>query len=323
MIVTIVENEAWEALQRKLVMVRDDIRAVVQRRTTGFYLYGAPGTGKGHQVRETLLQAGLREGIDFVWVKGAITAKALFQLLQRNFDRIIILDDVSQIFKDKNAMQILLAALEANQPGKEYRTVVWATNNNPERFPFMGGVICLSNLKISNDPVSQALASRVDATEYNLTDEEIELTIRHAASQGVGGLTARESLEVADYLLAAMRKKGISPDLRQYFDKAIPKFKQWRDQDGGAHWHDRLNQMLQEQLVSPQRRVIVGTTANENKRIAIEIIRTIKGNTPQWMEFQKRTNAAIATWYRAKREAIAELSLSIDDEGPDGDSDSD
>src|SRR5947209_7177931 len=101
-----------EDLHQLQAVVRDRVRGVAYGHSTGFYLAGRPGSGKTHVVRRTL------EGTDkpYVYHDGHLTPLGLFELLCQQRDRVVVLDDVSSIFSQPVALQILLAAL-GRQPG--------------------------------------------------------------------------------------------------------------------------------------------------------------------------------------------------------------
>ncbi len=82
---------------------------------------GDPGLGKSVEVKKELNE---KIGIGN-WVKfsGSISAFSLYQELYKNNGKIILLDDIDDIYKDKTAVNVLKAATESN----DERWVDWNT----------------------------------------------------------------------------------------------------------------------------------------------------------------------------------------------------
>jgi len=102
---------ALQELQQRLAVVRDRVRGVARRHYTGFYLFGRPGTSKTYTVRTTLDELNFA----YEYHLGHLTPMGLFDLLAEQHDRVLVLDDVSEILTNRIALQVLLAAL-GNQP---------------------------------------------------------------------------------------------------------------------------------------------------------------------------------------------------------------
>ncbi len=104
-------SDSLSELYASLKVMRDRIRGVAQGYHAGFYLFGRPGTSKTYTVKKTLDELGVK----YEYFNGHLTAIGLLDLLEEFPDSIIILDDVSEIFGDRKALQMFLAAL-GNQP---------------------------------------------------------------------------------------------------------------------------------------------------------------------------------------------------------------
>jgi len=79
----------------------------------------------------------------------------LFDLLAQYHDRVIVLDDVSEILANRIALQILLAAL-GNQPNATgVRSVKYRRQGHDETVRFTGGIILISNLELHAAPCSK------------------------------------------------------------------------------------------------------------------------------------------------------------------------
>ena len=231
-------------------MIRDRVRGVALRQLNGFYLYGRPGTSKTHTVRTTLDEM----GTDFKYHSGHLTDLGLFELLSENHDQIILLDDVSSIFKQPKAMQILLAALGNQTSERGVRVVKYKRGGGVDvPIRFTGGILAISNLELSTDPVLEALKSRVQYLKYDPTAQEIEALMQKIASKGwentAGTMTPKECREVADFLIAESHRLKVRLDIRNLVDKAFPDFLLHRTRMAETHWKDLIRTTLEEQLV--------------------------------------------------------------------------
>jgi hypothetical protein len=243
------ESPALAELDRRLAIVRDRIRGVALSHHPGFYLFGRPGTGKTFTVRSTLDALGVR----YHYHDGHLTPLGLFELLADLHDRIIVLDDVSAIFGQHVALQLLLAALGQQPPGAGGRIIQYRRQGRVVRTRFTGGIVCLSNLELHPAPLLQALKSRVHYLKYDPTDEQLSALMFDIARKGWPPrrpqLTRLECLEVAIYLMNELRRLGCRPDLRLLLDKALPDFLQHRQGETEAHWKDLVTTTLEEQLI--------------------------------------------------------------------------
>ena len=78
----------------------------------GLIVYGSAGLGKTFNViykLEKMKEEG--HNIEYELITGHITALQLYQLLYQNKEKIVVIDDIADIFKDDTAKGILLSAL--------------------------------------------------------------------------------------------------------------------------------------------------------------------------------------------------------------------
>src|SRR5262249_40203441 len=109
------------SFDQKLQLIRDRVRGVVDPYSTGVYLVGRPGTSKTYTVRQEL---DLRTK-DWLYRNARMSAMGLFDLLAEYPHHVIVLDDIPSLFADRQAIQILLPALDG-EAGKP-RTVTYPT----------------------------------------------------------------------------------------------------------------------------------------------------------------------------------------------------
>jgi hypothetical protein len=110
---------------------------------------------------------------DFLVVRGFSTPRALYELLYQYKDKILVLDDSDDVFKNPLGANLLKACLD----DKEERVVNWNTSVEseiPNRFVYTGKMIFISNMSINQFP--QALISRSHKVDLTLTpDEKVDI----------------------------------------------------------------------------------------------------------------------------------------------------
>lgn len=224
-------------LNERLQIIRDRVHGVSQGYNAGLYIVGRSGTSKTYTVVEELRRA------DATWIRrnARMSAMGLFELLSDYPEHSIVLDDVPSLFADKQAIQILLPALDGN-PGTP-RKVTYKTRDRDERVEFSGGIIGISNLELRNDPLANALASRVVMLEHEPTDDEIASFMKSLAVSGYKGLSSDECLEVVTFLITEMRDFDRRLDLR-YLNKAYEDYRQYKDGNAKTGWKNLVRTSL-------------------------------------------------------------------------------
>src|SRR4051812_23077401 len=95
------------SFEAKLDLIRDRTKSVALRYHVGAYLVGRPGTAKTHTVRAAL------DDLDRPWIyrNARMSPMGLWGLLADFPEHTIVLDDISTIFGNMQAVQVILAAL--------------------------------------------------------------------------------------------------------------------------------------------------------------------------------------------------------------------
>jgi hypothetical protein len=271
------DNQAapLDDLNSRLTIIRDRVRGVARGHHTGFYLFGRPGTSKTFTVKTTLNEL----DVNYVYFDGDLTPMGLFELLEEQHDRTIVLDDVSSLFLDKSALQILLSAL-GNQPDEhDTRLIKYRRQAKEATIRFTGGIIAISNLELHAQPLLEALKSRVHYLRYNPTDEQMAALMLEVAAKGWSAqdleLSAEECLEIADFLIAECQRRSVRLDMRLLVDKAFPDFLQHREGDCEAHWKDLVLTTLEEQMVELTHTKAEASSRQAKKEQEHEILRQI------------------------------------------------
>jgi hypothetical protein len=297
---------AFTELDRRLAVVRDRVRGVAKGLHTGFYLFGRPGTSKTYTVRKTLEEMKL----PYSYHDGHLTPIGLFDLLAEQHDRVLVLDDVSAIFNQQIALQLLLAAL-GNQPDESgTRIIKYRRSKRMEVVRFTGGVICISNLDLQSDPVANALKSRVHYLEYDPTDEQLAALMRKVAVRGWPSsspiISPTEGLEIAEFLISESKKLELHLDMRHLVDKAFPDYIQYRNGDAETHWKDLIRTTLKAQLLDLTHTPVKPRSRQDQKGLEQQIVREIIGsqNTPEERiaAWETRTGKSSRAFYRRLKE---------------------
>ena len=169
-------------------------------------VHGPPGVGKTVTIRARshALTAVMNTAT------GA-ARRGLFDLLDQNPTAVIVLDDIGSLMHDRNAMQILLAAL-GGEIG-ETREINWSkfgSDPSGDCIHFSGGIIAISNETLPDKPLCRALRSRVPCIEVNPTLSELRAVFREWANKGhrcaAGSMGPAECREVVDYVLDQYEK---------------------------------------------------------------------------------------------------------------------
>jgi hypothetical protein len=230
-----------EAFECMLDLVRDRTRSVAERYQNGCYLVGRAGTGKTHTVMETL------EDINtpHTYRNARMSAMGLFEVIESHPEHTLVLDDISTLYEQKGALQILMAAL-GGKPGKP-RTVTYTIKSDKRSFVFTGGIVAISNMPLRRDPLADAVASRCVLLEHEPTDEMMIAFMRHLSLKGFEDLDPHQCMDVVDYVISETRAGDYRLDLR-YLEKG------W--QDYRQHLHGLARRPWKELVSSSIRRIL-------------------------------------------------------------------
>ena len=226
-----------DEFEAMLDLIRDRTRSVAERYQVGAYLVGRPGSSKTYTVQETL------ERLDTPWTyrNSRMSPMGLYCLLEEHPEHIVVLDDISTLFDQPQALQILMAALggKAGQP----RTVTYVTKDERKSFQFAGGIVAISNLPLGRDPLADAVASRVALLEHEPSDEMIAAFMRAQAIKGFKDMAPEECLEVVEFVIAQTRACDYRLDLRS-MGKAWEDYRLDRHGKALRPWRDLVRSSL-------------------------------------------------------------------------------
>ena len=292
-----------ETLRRKQALIKDRIRSVVHQEANGVYLHGRPGSSKTYLIRTTLEGLGQR----YAYSNGFVTPVGLFDLIEENPQSVIVLDDVSTIFEQPKALQILLAALGTAHHGSRTRTVRYKTNSMDRVAYFEGSIIAISNLQLAghSNQVLDALQDRVHVVGFEPTDEEMEAAIYEIASTSPRAVDSGDAIRVAQVLIGQCRTLGVRPSMRLFLDKALGDFRLWRSGRSESHWHDLLHAGVQQSVVPQEHelRDITRTEQIEAERCLVrDIVIAHTSREDRLKAWSARTGKGQSSFYRRMEE---------------------
>ena len=227
-------EKCLQEIEAHFSIIRDRLWGVCQGQSNGFYLHGPPGISKTYTVVNFLND----KSIPFEHILGHLSGSALFDAIEANPDGMLVLDDVSAIFTDKKAVQILLAALGSPPDGSRVRKVPYRTARSRREVDFTGGIVALSNLALDKhrNGIIAALESRVDVQKLDPTPEQVEAMVFKIAMEGPAGVAAEDAVMVAEFLAQECRKRGTRLTIRLFIDNALRDFRMWKAGGLENHW---------------------------------------------------------------------------------------
>lgn len=292
-------SNSLKELMQQIKVVKDRVRGVVHGQSNGVYLHGRPGTSKTHMVCSTLDTL----AASYTYSNGHLTPIGLFDLISENRDRIIVLDDVSAIFNQPIALQLLLATLGNPHTESKSRTVRYKTAKETRLVPFTGGIISISNLPLDghHHEVLAAIKNRAFVINYEPTDEQIIALITKLAEEGVGGVPPSKAKMVATHLLDECKARGVRPSVRLFVDKAVKDYKLFEAGQCETHWRDLIVSNLEQQLVElkhPTTDLSRAEQVEAERRIALDIYLSFGTRAERVEQWQARSGKSQAAFYR-------------------------
>ena len=229
------------SFEKKLQTIRDRVRSVAEGYQTATYLVGRPGTSKTFTVKEELE----RLGVPHVILNCRVSPMGLFKVLDEHPEHTIVLDDIVTLFRHKQALQVLMAALDGD-PQKP-RVVTYTTKNEDRKIEFAGGIVAISNMPLQTDPLAKAVASRVVPLEHEPSDPEIAAFMRNLAQRGYKDLTAEQCQEVVSFVIEETRAYDERLDLR-HMTKAFEDRRQWEDGKSKTTWQTLVRTSMKKMI---------------------------------------------------------------------------
>ena len=284
-----------QELEAKLQIIRDRVGSVAHRYHNACYLVGRPGTSKTYTVREELQ----RLEMPWVYQNARMTPMGLFSFLADHPEHVIVLDDIASLFKNDQAIQILLAAL-GGEPGKP-RTVTYKSKDKDLKFQFYGGIIAISNMPLRHDPLARALGSRLTMLEHEPTDDQIGAFMRRLALEGFVDLSPEECLEVVEFVIAETREFDERLDLR-HLTKAWQDYRQVKHGKAQTPWRDLVRTSLHKLAAEP----ILPFSKREDIELQRQQVKELMEMYPNDTQRQlAESGLGKSTFYNRRKEVLA------------------
>ena len=157
---------------------------------------GLGGIGKTYTVLETLKNLGMKQGMDYIMIKGKTTPGGLYETLATHLDQLILFDDCDSIFRNEDSRNILKGALDSYNE----RIINWKSLRGelPEEIVFTGSIIFVSN--VDAETLDDPLKSRTMVVDLQMTRPEICDRIEKIMGNIDEDLTMEEKQEVVNGL---------------------------------------------------------------------------------------------------------------------------
>ena len=184
------------------------MKVISQKCLNSLIITGNAGIGKTHTVLETLEKQGLVREKDYVVFRSKTSPLGLYMNLFLHHDKVIVFDDLDDLFTNDDCASILKAALDSY----DVREISWSSKKmqnvvgmdpakrlqleteardqlmkgNPEvmlpnRFAFKGQIVFISNL--SSDKFDKAVLSRSMNIDLTLSDTQVFSRMKNIVSK--------------------------------------------------------------------------------------------------------------------------------------------
>jgi len=286
------------SLERKLQLVRDRTRGVVEGYATGFHLWGDGGIGKSCTVLGELE----RLRADFTLFNSHLTARGPFDNLVEFPHSVHVLEDCEALLKDRSALGVLRSALwsQGEQRHAE-RRVTWRSHGGDLSVGFTGGLILLCNTRLDDIPELRAVKTRISSLQLTATHEELAAFVRRLA--GKGYTLGEESIPPADCAVIAEAVIARCVGLKRSLDirllvNAFRDYLQHRAGHSRTGWEDLLDARLREATT-------VGTSRAERveweRRLAFRIQGMAVSTAEKERLWREATGKSMDAFYRRLR----------------------
>jgi hypothetical protein len=295
------DRELLVGLDRKFQVVRDRVVGVARGYYAGTVITGRGGTSKSWTIVQTLEEL----GVPYQLHNTHITPRGLFDEFDLNPSAVHVIEDAEEVLGNKVSLGILRSATWGSRRGRDgrlERLITWSVARNHLEVIFNGGVILVSNRKMSNLPEASALATRIPSIDLPVTDQEIGALMHSVAMQGyrIGDvfLAPAECLEVADFVIRESTHLTRQLDMRVLVNGFADRL-QSEGYDAGCGWRDLIASTLRGRPSVVEDVESVGIRQQRMAR-ELEIARQIVHlpRVERLREWQEKTGASESSLYR-------------------------
>lgn len=186
------------------------IDMVIKGDSNSLIVCGEPGTGKTRTVLKRMWANNIKPGKEFVKLSGKNTPAGLYTTLYQYNDKIIVFDDCDSVFKDKDGINLLKAALDTY----DVRTISYKSSKGikagargqliPGTFEFTGKCIFVTNLTFND--IDGALKSRALVNEMLLTEADKIALMKHIITKIKPNIPLKYKEEALNEIVKANKK---------------------------------------------------------------------------------------------------------------------
>lgn len=255
------ETKATDSLFRFL---KDAVIMVARKNANGLVVYGPPGTGKTYTVEETLLEEGLVERKDWFLIPGGgISPVSFYERLFQFRRRILVLDNVDSVWKNRESVDMLKMALgfygervisrdsrrnhDVSDMSREEREKYNAQIDSamrdgknvkfPTEFVYAGGIIFISNLP--KDKFDRDVLSCIQSANITLTEQQVFARIKSLLPDiGDPEMSSRVKEEIFDVIVSHYDNGRIAYPTLRTFPMAENMYK-----SGFENWRELVGDM--------------------------------------------------------------------------------
>jgi len=216
------------------------IKFVALGKAPAVILCGPPGMSKTYMVKRTFYFSRLKPGRDYNIEKGSsLSPQATYDLLYKNKNRILVLDDFDTPLQDETTVNMLKAITDSYDkrilsfPRERLmsRDDGQTESQSPRKFEYSGKLIIITNLEKSK--LDRALLSRAPAFEVNFNTKEILGALEKMVRFVNPNVPEEVKREVLNYILELYRKQSrIEIDFRAFknsIDARVGNPMYWKD----------------------------------------------------------------------------------------------
>ena len=212
--------------QKSYQLVTANLQVLMNSELNCLVLLSPAGLGKTTAILSAVKQLGLQKDVHFGYYNSYFTPLSFYQTLIKATElqkpRLLILDDVELILKDKTIINLLKAATWENEKG--FRTVNYnsthASVKNHQSINFDGKIILLLNEIPEENAMFRAILDRVLFTQLVFSRDEIfSLMKDEILPKDYKGLSLQKKQKAIDFI-----RRNASEDTKLSFRTLIKVF---------------------------------------------------------------------------------------------------
>lgn len=234
---------ANNAYNRAYGLIKANFNILTKSDMSSLVVLSPAGLGKTTLVLRTMKELNYKEGEDFLYFNSYFTPLAFYQTLIETQElsgkrKILILDDVETILKNRDIINLLKSATWDSGHGRSVNYVSTSNKVKQKTLNFTGKIILLINETPESNPMFKAIVDRVLFCELFFTQKDIlNLMEEEIIKQPYQNLDFQRRKKVFEFI-----KKNVKPELELSFRVLIKAFN--FALYSPQHWQDLTLQLL-------------------------------------------------------------------------------